>query len=256
MLRLLRSALTTASVLLTSPALLLANEAASGVTDYAPGSTGRITAPLAQIVDEAKTRGTALRQTLRPRAAPDGAFGEVDFEGLRRRALSHPRVRALLGVTAAAESTTETQTLRYEGATIFLLASFSMPKPSLRQMMAEARAFGVPVIFRGFVNNSVYDTQAALAETFGALDAAEGFSIDPTLFTRFQVTSVPQVIAVGATIDVCDTPGCSDDPVPPHDRVSGNVPLEFALHLIAGQGEVGHETALQLLRERERAHAD
>jgi conjugal transfer pilus assembly protein TrbC len=235
---------------------LHADEAASGVTDYAPGSTGRITAPLARIVDEAKIRGTVLRQTLRPRAAPDGAFGEVDFDGLRRRALADPRVRALLGVTAAAESTTETQNLRYEGATVFLLASFSMPKPSLRQMMAEARAFGVPVIFRGFVNNSVYDTQAALAETFGALDAAEGFSIDPTLFARFQVTSVPQVIAVGATIDVCDTPGCSDDPVPPHDRVAGNVPLEFALHLIAGQGKVGHETALRLLRERERAHAD
>ena len=255
MLRLLRSPLTAASVLLTSPALLLADGAASGVTDYAPGSTGRITAPLARIVDEAKTRGTALRQTLRPRVAPDGAFGEVDFDGLRRRALAHPRVRALLGV-AAADSTTEAEPQRYEGATIFLLASFSMPKPSLRQMMTEARAFGVPVIFRGFVNNSVYDTQAALEEAFGALDAAEGFSIDPTLFARFEISSVPQVIAVGATIDVCDTPGCSDEPVPPHDRVSGNVPLEFALHMIAGQGEVGHETALQLLRERERAHAD
>lgn len=256
MLRLLRCTLTATSVLLTSPALLLADEAASGVTDYAPGSTGRITAPLARIVDEAKTRGTALRQTLRPRAAPNGAFGEVDFEGLRKRALADRRVRALLGVTSAGDSTTETENFRYEGATVFLLASFSMPKPSLRQMMAEARAFGVPVIFRGFVNNSVHDTQAALEEAFGSLDEAEGFSIDPTLFARFRVTSVPQVIAVGATIDVCDTPGCSDDPVPPHDRVAGNVPLDFALHLIAGQGEIGRETALRLIRERDGAHAD
>ena len=256
MLRLLIPSLIAVLVLLANPAPMLADQEANSVTDYAPGSTGRITAPLARIVDEAKTRGTAMRQTLRPQAAPDGAFGEVDFDGLSRRALADRRVRALLGVEAVADSTTETETLRYEGATVFLLASFSMPKSSLRQMMAEARSFGVPVVFRGFVNNSVYDTQAALEEAFGSLEEAEGFSIDPTLFARFQVISVPQVIAVGAAIDVCDTPSCSEDPVPPHDRVAGNVPLDFALHLIAGQGEIGRETALRLIRERDGAHAD
>ena len=114
--------------------------------------------------------------------------------------------------------------------------------------MAEAKTYGLPIVFRGFLNNSVYDTQAALEETFGTLDDAVGFSIDPTLFTRFAVEAVPQVIAVNQVLDVCETPGCERDPIPPHDVVKGNVPVAFALDLIAAKGEVAAGEAARLLR--------
>lgn len=256
MLRILKASLTAASVMLAPPSVVSSEEMTGGVTDYAPGSTGRITAPLARIVDTAKTRGAELRQTLRPLDGAEGAFGDVDFDRLRTRALTDPRVRSLLGIDATGGGTETTERTRYDGATIFLLASFSMPRSSLRQMMTEARSYGVPVIFRGFVNNSVFDTQTALEETFGTLDAATGFSIDPTVFTRFQVTSVPVVLAVSEAIDVCQTPGCRADPVPPHDRVAGNVPLDFALHLIAEEGDTGGDAARKLLRERAGTNAD
>ncbi len=233
-----------------------AQEAGEGVTEYAPGSTGRITAPLATIVDTAKQQGEVLRQTLRPLDEAEGAFSDVDFDGLRTRALSDPRVRALLGADATGGAASDAEEVRYDGATIFLLASFSMPKESLRQMMAEARKFGLPIVFRGFVNNSVYETQAALEETFGSLDDAVGFSIDPTVFTRFRVTSVPQVIAMSEAVDVCETSGCEADPVPLHDRVGGNVPVEFALRLIAEQGEAGASEAQRLLSQQEAADAE
>jgi conjugal transfer pilus assembly protein TrbC len=144
------------SALAVTPLSLGAQDAGEGVTEYAPGSTGRITAPLATIVDTAKQQGEALRQTLRPLDEAEGAFSNVDFDGLRTRALSDPRVRALLGADATGGAASDAEEVRYDGATIFLLASFSMPKESLQQMMAEARKFGLPIVFRGFVNNSVY----------------------------------------------------------------------------------------------------
>ncbi|PRZ45591.1 type-F conjugative transfer system pilin assembly protein TrbC [Tritonibacter scottomollicae] len=246
MLRTLSFALA-ASAALTSP--VLAQDDEDKVIDYAPGSTGRITAPLATIVDDAKRQGEALRETLIPQDAAEGAFSGVDFEDLRTKALSHPRVKALLGANGAGVSGAEGDEVRYDGSTVFLLASFSMPKASLRQMMEEASTYGLPIVFRGFVNNSVYETRAALEETFGSMDDAVGFSIDPTVFARFGVTSAPQVIAMGEAVDVCETPGCENDPVPPHDRVGGNVPVEFALRMIADQGDVAAAEAARLLQE-------
>ena len=73
LLRTLTFALVAGSALAVTPLSLGAQEAGEGVTEYAPGSTGRITAPLATIVDSAKQQGEALRQTLRP-------LDEVDLE--------------------------------------------------------------------------------------------------------------------------------------------------------------------------------
>jgi len=247
LLRIVISALALGSALQASVAVAQDQKQDNDVVDYAPGSTGRITAPLATIVDDAKRRGEALRAELEPLAPAENAFGDVDFDALREQALNNPRVRSLLGAGEGSDTTTGDDRQRYEGSRVFLLASFSMPKESLRQMMQEAQSYGVPIVFRGFVNNSVYDTQAALEDSFGTVDDAVGFSIDPTLFTRFDVTAVPQVIAVRADLDVCETQGCEADPMPPHDRVKGNVPLDFALRLIAENGDVAAAEVRRML---------
>ncbi|MEM8970876.1 MAG: type-F conjugative transfer system pilin assembly protein TrbC [Pseudomonadota bacterium] len=246
MLRTLTLSLAALSVTAAPPGLAQQIEE-DGPVEYAPGSTGPITAPLATIVDNAKKLGDALKEELVPLEAPEGAFGDVDFDNLREQALNNPRVRSLLGLDGSGQGATAPEEERYEDARVFLLASFSMPKESLRQMMSEAQRYGLPIIFRGFVNNSVYETQSALEEAFGSVENAVGFSIDPTLFTRFDVTTVPQVIAVTETLDVCETEGCADDPMPPHDRVRGNVPLDFALKLIAENGDTASSEARFLL---------
>lgn len=103
---------------------LFAQDDENGVVEYAPGSTGRITAPLATIVDDAKRQGEALRDTLIPQDAAEGAFSGVDFDDIRTKALSHPRVQALLGAGEAGGSQTAPEEVRYDGATVFLLALF------------------------------------------------------------------------------------------------------------------------------------
>ncbi len=86
---------------------------------------------------------------------------------------------------------------KYAETEAILFASFSMPNQSLRQMMKEATDYGLTIVFQGFVNNSVFDTRAKLEEVFGEDEIGEAFAIDPTLFQRFDISSVPVVVVLG-----------------------------------------------------------
>lgn len=197
---------------------------------------------------QGRALGDAWSETVTPQAPEKDAFSGIDFPALRERALNNPRVRALLDAGDQETGSNGEGAERYEGGRLFVLASFSITRTSLRQLMEEARLYGIPVVFRGFVNSSVYDTQAAIIETFGSLEDAEGFVIDPTVFKRFRVASVPQLIGAGSSLDQCETPGCVDDPVPAHDVVRGNVPLKFALELMAERGAHASTAAQDALR--------
>jgi conjugal transfer pilus assembly protein TrbC len=105
-------------------------------------------------------------------------------------------------------------------------------------------------VFRGFVNNSVYDTRVALEEVFADDEEGEGFAIDPTLFRRFDIQAVPALVVLGEELDVCNTPACEGDVSPIHDRLSGNIPLETALKLIAAGNGDASETARAILEAK------
>ncbi len=206
---------------------------------FAPGATGAITAPLVDIVRDAERRGDALAEQLTIQQPQEGV--EItDLDGIRTRALSDPRVKRLLGVAEEEGADTETGE-KYAATQAILFASFSMPPESLRQMMQEATAHGATIVFRGFVNNSVYDTREKLEEVFGLDEVGEAFAIDPTLFRRFDIQAVPVLVVLGEELGVCDTPACEADLPPIHDRLAGNIPLDTALKLIAaGHGDASH----------------
>ncbi|WP_248632964.1 type-F conjugative transfer system pilin assembly protein TrbC [Cereibacter changlensis] len=202
---------------------------------YAPGATGEIRAPIERIVRDAERRGEALADRLKIQEPQAGVEIE-DLDGMRTRALNDPRVRALLN--AEDHQIPEGEGEKYGETRAILFASFSMPPQSLRQMMQEAGDYGLTIVFRGFVNNSVYETRAKLEEVFGEDEASEGFAIDPTLFRLFDITSVPVLVVLGDSLDACETPACEADAPPRHDRLSGNVPVETALRIIAaGDGD-------------------
>ena len=226
---------TTALAQNTAPEAL--TEAPAPLVEIAPGAQGFIEPSIAQILDDARRLGAAWQERLRIQEADD--FGRsYDIEGFRDRALANPRVRALLGADSEGLPQSEGIEPRYGNKQVFLLASFSMPPNVLRAMMDEAISLDISVIFRGFVNNSVFDTQVALQAAFGDDADLVGFGIDPTIFTRFQIEAVPQLIVTRDQIDVCETTGCEADPVPVHDRVGGNIPLRDALQMIVmGQGD-------------------
>ena len=219
---------------------------------FAPGATGQIEVDLWRLYQDskeaAKDLGIGGKDAIAPLGPDHSAMAGLDFETMRRRALADPRVHDLLGITQGDTGRAQEAYLdRFGGARIFALASFSMPDASLNALLADAAQLKVPVVFRGFVNNSVMETQKALVRVFGDLDRAQGFLIDPTVFRRFDVAVVPTFIGVDKGFDLCTTSGCVGDPSPAHDRLSGNVTLPFALRTIAQNGDVASEAAASLL---------
>lgn len=227
----------------------LAAEEPAGALDYAPEAQGHIRPSIPKLLDDAKALGQAWREGLVVQEAD--SFGiEPDLESLRERALNNPRVRALLGADGGLSPGTDLEE-RYGSKQAFLLASFSMPPESLRTMMIESERFGVPIIMQGFVENSIFKTQEALQAVFGDDAQTVGFGIDPTLFTRFAVRSVPQFIIVKEPLEVCEAPGCAGEAPPIHDVVRGNIPIEAALDIIIrGHGETAEIAHALLERGR------
>lgn len=239
--KLLRALITTTALALCAGSVL----AEEPVLQFAPGAQGFIEPSIPDMLDRSEKLGESWSEGLDIQA-PDNFGRSFDMEGFRDKALSHPRVREMLGVDEGSGPTSD-ESDRWGSTQVFLLASFSMPAPALRAMMVEASSFDVPILFRGFVNNSVFETQAAFTEVFGEEADVVGFGIDPTLFTRFEVETVPQVIVTSEPLDVCETSGCEGDTAPKHDRVAGNIPLKAALEIIArGDGDAA-EAAFQTL---------
>jgi len=132
------------------------------------------------------------------------------------------------------------------GPEIIVFMSLSAPPATWREWSFEAVRIGAPMVLRGIgpqgLKATVKRVGAHLAEGAGA-------AIDPRLFRLFEVKAVPAVAVVPGGVPPCESRGCSADPAPPHDLVRGNIGLEAALRIIAGEGGPGRGTARRHLAE-------
>ena len=136
---------------------------------------------------------------------------------------------------------------------ILLFTSLSVPAASWRQWARDAARIGAPLVMRGVAEGSLRATVKRIGDRLGGAEA--GVAIDPRLFRLFGVTRVPAVVVVPGGVPACRSRGCSDDPAPPHDRVTGNIGLAAALEAIAAEGSAGRDAArrhLASLRGEER----
>jgi conjugal transfer pilus assembly protein TrbC len=81
---------------------------------------------------------------------------------------------------------------REEGFLIFV--SLSMPAESLNRLVDQAIRFNAPLIIRGTVNDSLAATVAKVSAVLNKREAE--FQIDPRLFTRFNIASIPAFVAI------------------------------------------------------------
>jgi len=88
-------------------------------------------------------------------------------------------------------------------------------------------------VFRGFKNGSVKDFVAGLGPALEKGQKLDGVGIDPRLFRAFDVTQVPAYVVTGGDFEPCAGFHCTTA-LPPHDRLSGNVTVDYALSTIAG----------------------
>ena len=124
---------------------------------------------------------------------------------------------------------------------ILLFTSLSVPAASWRQWARDAARIGAPLVMRGVAEGSLRATVKRIGGRLGGAEA--GVAIDPRLFRLFGVTRVPAVVVVPGGVPPCRSPGCSDEPPPPHDRVTGNIGLAAALEAIAAEGSAARDAA-------------
>jgi conjugal transfer pilus assembly protein TrbC len=81
---------------------------------------------------------------------------------------------------------------REEGFLIFI--SLSMPAESLNRLVDQAIRFNAPLVIRGTINDSLAATVAKVTAILNNREAE--IQIDPRLFTRFNIASVPAFVAI------------------------------------------------------------
>lgn len=108
--------------------------------------------------------------------------------------------------------------------------SLGIPREGLLPMLKDARRYNIPPTLRGLVNNDMRQTAAAMFE-LSKEDKDAGVQIDPTLFTQYNITTVPALVVT-----------CPGN----HDVIRGSLPLQQALEKVAESGDCA-ATARHLL---------
>lgn len=108
--------------------------------------------------------------------------------------------------------------------------SLGIPREGLLPMLKDARRYNIPPTLRGLVNNDMRQTAAAMFE-LSKEEKDAGVQIDPTLFTQYNITTVPALVVT--------CPGH-------HDVIRGSLPLQQALEKVAESGDCA-ATARHLL---------
>ena len=112
-----------------------------------------------------------------------------------------------------------------------VLISFGMPDSQIRGLLQEAHRMNAAVVIRGLLHDDWNRTIGKLRSL--ADEGLGGVSIDPTAFTRFNVSRVPTFILPLERLDPCTPSGCS--PVR-HVRATGSASLSYFLDFVARIG--------------------
>ena len=188
------------------------------------------------------------------RKADDGDLGEwtrsIIDRALKRAGESARRTVPGQTVPLPAERHARALTARRPStAEVLIFTSLSVPAASWRQWAHDAARAGVPLVLRGVASGGLRQTAGAIRDRLGEHKAGPGsksgtsIAIDPRLFRLFGIVRVPAVVVVPGGVPPCESRGCSGDPAPPHDLVTGNIGLAAALEAIANEGEAGRKTA-------------
>jgi len=186
--------------------------------------------PLEAEAQEVRTNGLAALATIKPEDLPKTAQGDVDFDAL------------IAGAAANAEAP------EGSGPLFMVFASLSMPKEALTRLIADTSRAGGVVVFRGFPGNDAKAFVQGLKTVLSNPEQQAHIAIDPRLFRAFGVSAVPTYVAVSSDFELCSGLNCTSV-VPAHDRLLGNVTLEYALESFAdGRGPGAGIAAVALAR--------
>lgn len=183
---------------------------------------------------ELREGGVANMRKVAETDLPTGPKGAIDFDEIVEGAARNSAVPA------------------GDAPQFIAFASLSMPPASLRRLIEDTSRAGGVVVFRGFPNNSAKEFVARLGKVVSK-DQMASVGIDPRLFRAFGIQAVPTYVAVSSDFDVCAGFVCQTL-VPPHDRLAGNVTVEYALSSFAQANGPGARIAQVALRNLDRSN--
>ena len=130
-------------------------------------------------------------------------------------------------------------------------ASLSMPQQSLKRLVRDTAAAGGVTVLRGFPGGSAKQLTKMLSAMVSDGKQLSALGIDPRLFRAFDIKAAPSFVMASSDFTLCDGFDCKGA-VPPHDRMTGNVSVEYALETFAGGAGPGSRlAALHLARLKE-----
>ena len=147
-------------------------------------------------------------------------------------------------VLSAAESTRTANAAGGQTKQPIAFVSFSMPESQIKALMQEAKTIGATVALRGLINDDFKETFITLRQLAGELDS--GLIIDPTLFKRFAVSTVPTFVLPLDSVQRCEKHNC---PVPEFVKASGSATFQYFLDLVARVGSDREKTEAALWLE-------
>lgn len=198
-------------------------------------------------VEHVKGRGEALKT----QAEDTATAGHANLERVAARTKGNPASGIDLDQMVADAGGAMRQD-QGQAPQLIVFVSLSMRPESLKPLLRDVNRAGGVAVFQGFPNNSVKAFGAALAKAVDDKAAYRSIGIDPRLFRAFQVDVAPTIVAVSSDFDLCDGFNCQTK-LPPHDRLSGNVTLAYALETMATGGGPGAAVAATALRNLKRA---
>lgn len=131
---------------------------------------------------------------------------------------------------------------RADGLMVF--ASFTMPRVTLKKLIADVNRAGGAVVMRGFKGGSIKSTALAINELG---ESSGNVQINPNAFIKYRINAVPAVVLVKPeSAEQVDSEGCAlpDNYV----MVAGDVGLSYALDHIAERSSDFNEMAVRYAR--------
>jgi conjugal transfer pilus assembly protein TrbC len=190
-------------------------------------------------IEDIKRRSDALAQDARETAA-GGAENHQRYVEAQGKAEGASELDSMLAQVTGKEE-------KGDAPQFIVFASLSMPPESLKPLIRDTSKAGGAVVFQGFPGNSMKAFQQGLTKVLDQGQETKSIGIDPRLFRAFNVTSVPAFVVVTSDFDLCDGFDCRTV-TPPHDRMSGNVTVRYALESFATGGGPGARIAATALK--------
>ena len=181
---------------------------------------------------EIQSNGMAALANIRPEDLPKGPTGDIDFDAL------------VAGAAANADAPDGS------GPLFIVFASLSMPREALSRLIVDTTRAGGVVVFRGFPGNDAKAFVKGMQSVLRGPEQQAQIAIDPRLFRAFKVSAAPTFVAVSTDFELCSGLNCTSA-VPAHDRMIGNVTLEYALEsFVDGRGPGASVAGVALARYR------